>query len=474
VKPRNDDLKQEQPAPRSRKSPLSRRVRRWFRSLSLLSAAGLTLLGLFVFAAFAWFVIGFATIGGFTWEITSSGITRSQVAQIALTMAGGAGAAVALVVTYRRHSRLEEGSFLERLGVATAQLGDDKASVQFSGVYALSALADESDAVRRQQVIDVLCGYLRVPYDPAISGQAGVQTRAEKIIYKEGDEGDQKEITVTTVHKPGEKEVRATILRVIRDHLKPDAVSSWSELRFDFTGAVIDDCDLTNSQFSGDVRFDRAKFCGKASFSNAEFSAGKVSFFRAEFPEGLMTFDHAKCSGGEVNFLDARFSGGAVSFDDAEFSGGNVTFPQAKFSRGRVSFVCAKISGGNVTFRQAAFSGGSVSFVDAKFFRGEVTFASACISGGEVSFAGAEFSGANVYFHRARFIQGSSVSFETAKFSAGAVDLTTAYFSGGNVSFETPWTWDVPPKVPWNKGDELPAGVQPREWPPKLSWRAAP
>jgi hypothetical protein len=40
--------------------------------------------------------------------------------------------------------------------------------VRVSGVYAMAAVADESSTfAHRQQCIDVLCGYLRLPYDPA-------------------------------------------------------------------------------------------------------------------------------------------------------------------------------------------------------------------------------------------------------------------------------------------------------------------
>lgn len=446
--------------------PLRFRVRRWFRELSLLPAVGLTLLGLFFFAAFSWFIIGFVTIGGFTWEITSSGITRSQAVQIALTMVGGAGAAVALVVTYRRHSRSEEGSFLERLGAAAAQLGDDKAAVQFSGVYALAALADESDAVRRQQVIDVLCGYLRLPYDPAISGHAGVQTTAEKTIYKEEEGGEQKETTVTTGHKSGEREVRATIFRVIRDHLQATALNSWSTLRFDFTGAVIDDCDLTTSRFLGTVSFRRAKFRDNASFIYSEFSAGSV------------TFDGAEFSGGEVSFYGARFSGADVSFSDALFSGGHVSFAVATFSQGRVSFGKAIITRGLVSFENAGFLGGNVSFFSTRFFGGVVCFDEAGFAGGAVSFSHAVFQEGEVSFGLAYFasgdlsfpfaeFSGGRVSFYGAHFHGGEVSFSGAHFYGGEVSFDSPKSWEVPPIVPWSEGEEPESGIKPRYWPPE-------
>jgi hypothetical protein len=71
------------------------------------------------------------------------------------------------VVAYRRQRDLEQGRFVERFGAAAAQLGDPDPAVRIAGVYAMAAAADEAATFgRRQQCIDVLCGYLRLPYDP--------------------------------------------------------------------------------------------------------------------------------------------------------------------------------------------------------------------------------------------------------------------------------------------------------------------
>lgn len=48
-------------------------------------------------------------------------------------------------------------------------------------------------------------------------------------------------------YKKGEREVRHTIIRVIRDHLQPEAPTSWSACDFDFTGATFDGGDLSGS-----------------------------------------------------------------------------------------------------------------------------------------------------------------------------------------------------------------------------------
>src|SRR5271155_4055281 len=54
----------------------------------------------------------------------------------------------------------------ERFATAAGQLGDDKRSaVRLAGVYAMAGLADDWPE-NRQTCVDVLCGYLRLPYEP--------------------------------------------------------------------------------------------------------------------------------------------------------------------------------------------------------------------------------------------------------------------------------------------------------------------
>jgi hypothetical protein len=56
---------------------------------------------------------------------------------------------------------------VERFGAAAAQLGGQDVAVRIARVYAMAGVADESTGLRRQQCIDVLCGYLRLPYSPS-------------------------------------------------------------------------------------------------------------------------------------------------------------------------------------------------------------------------------------------------------------------------------------------------------------------
>ena len=53
----------------------------------------------------------------------------------------------------------------ERFATAADRLGSDKpAAVRLAGVYAMAGLADDWEA-NRQTCVDVLCAYLRMPYE---------------------------------------------------------------------------------------------------------------------------------------------------------------------------------------------------------------------------------------------------------------------------------------------------------------------
>ena len=169
----------------------------------------------------------------------------------------------------------------------------------------------------RQTCVDVLCAYLRMPYEP----DPGKDSSARNSLPSESS-----------------REVRHTVIRVIAAHLQEGAAVSWQGLNFDFTGVVFDGGNFVAARFSG----------GTVDFDAAEFSSGTVNFNDAKFSGDWVIFDGAKFSGGTVNFeqrrvlrrqsasstpsspaakstsCDAEFSGGTVTFDDAKFSGGTV------------------------------------------------------------------------------------------------------------------------------------------------------
>ncbi len=175
--------------------------------------------------------------------------------KIGLAVVAGLAAAVGLTVSYRKQRGEEEGAFTARYSSAADQLGHDKAAVRLAGVYAMARLADDWQP-QQQTCIDVLCAYLRMPYDPEKAAE-------------------------------GEREVRQSVVRLIRNHLRGAATVSWQGRDLDFTGALFDD----------------------ASFEGATFSGGGIYFDRATFSGGQVSFDGATFSGGQVSFVEATFSG---------------------------------------------------------------------------------------------------------------------------------------------------------------------
>jgi uncharacterized protein YjbI with pentapeptide repeats len=244
----------------------------------------------------------------------------------------------------------------ERFGAAAEQLGDDKpAAVRLAGVYAMAGLADDWEA-NRQTCVDVLCAYLRMPYEPAPGPDSPV---SEQLAFRSS------------------REVRHTVIRVITAHLKEEAVVSWEGLNFDFTGVVFDGGDFRGAHFSG----------GEVDFRSARFSGSTVDFSGARFSGGMVDFSGAEFYGGEVNFRVAEFCGGKVDFSSARFSGGAVYFTHVRFSGGEVDFSSAEFSGGTVYFSSARFSGGTVTFSDARFSSSRMYFSGARFSGGVVDFS---------------------------------------------------------------------------------------
>ncbi len=307
--------------------------------------------------------------------------TLFDLVKLSFGVVAGAGALVALVVAYRRQRVDEDGALreatrlhTERFTTAVGQLGHASAAVRLGGVHALAGLADDAPTRElRQTCIDVLCSYLRLPYTAEADLPAGdAEARHNYLALRE---------------------VRHTVIRLIRDHLRLETehLHSWQGHDFDFTGATFDGGDFTEATFSG----------GTVSFDEAAFSGGEVAFHRTIF------------SGGKVSFNAAKFSGGAVVFSGATFSGSTVEFGKATFSGSMVYFNRLTVCAGVLNFYGAAFSGGTVKVKEGRF------------SGGTVSFHSTTFSGSTVNFHGTSF-SGSAVDFKEAVFSSGTIDFRQA------------------------------------------------
>jgi hypothetical protein len=133
------------------------------------------------------------------------------VAQLVFASVAGAGALVALVMAYRRQRVAEDTASHDRMRVLNerftaiaGQLGDAQPAVRLAGVHAMAGLADDWKE-NRQTCVDVVCAYLRLPYDPD-PGEGAAP--AERAAYR------------------ADREVRHTVIRLIGAHLRPGHIAS--------------------------------------------------------------------------------------------------------------------------------------------------------------------------------------------------------------------------------------------------------
>ncbi|MEU2563175.1 hypothetical protein ABZ626_28100 [Streptomyces longispororuber] len=134
--------------------------------------------------------------------------TLFDLVKLAFGVVAGAGALVALVVAYRRQRVDEDGALrdaarlhTERFTTAVSQLGENSAAVRLGGMHALAGLADGAPTRElRQTCIGVLCACLRLPYTAAADLPA------------DDEEAPHAYLSL--------REVRHTVIRLIRDHLR--------------------------------------------------------------------------------------------------------------------------------------------------------------------------------------------------------------------------------------------------------------
>ena len=383
---------------------------------------------------------------------TDQANARLDAVRTGLAAGAGAGAAVGLMLAFRRQHHQEiataqtdhdatERRITELYTKAVEQLGNDKAPVRLGGLYALERLSQDNEA-QRQTIVNVICAYLRMPFPPQSPASMptpdppadanDVRTRPDPISETDDDSWQQ------------EKQVRLTAQRILSDHLrKPDhdqqqqtshsARRFWDQISLDFTGATLIDFDLAHCMVTGDVVFRGAIFSGTAEFSGATFS-GTAEFSGAAF-SGTAEFSEATFSGtawfsgaafsGTVWFSGAAFTFRGAAFSDAALFRGATFSGTAWFSRATFSddalFTGATFSDAAL-FRGAAFSG--TAWFNGATFSGTAEFSEATFSGMAL-FSGAAFSDAALF---------SEVTFSgTAEFS-GADFGGTALFSGAAFS----------------------------------------
>ncbi|PJN38968.1 hypothetical protein CG747_20710 [Streptomyces sp. CB02959] len=275
---------------------------------------------------------------------TGKPVDVNDVIKTTVTVLTLVGAVLTGIYAYRKQllaegdaHRADASQLADRYSAAAEQLGHEQAAVRLAGVYAMARLADDWPE-QRQVCIDVLCAYLRMPYEPEHTA---------------------------TGFKTGEREVRLTIIRTISDHLQdPTAPTTWCGRNLNFTGAIFDGGHFSRAHFTE----------GLVDFGGAQFTGDTVNFLDAKFIGGTVSFVGAQFTGDTVGFLNAQFIGGSVTFGGAQFVGDWAMFNHAQVNDGVLHFGAAKFIGGIVSFSEAQFTGGTVSFVGAQVTNATVSF----------------------------------------------------------------------------------------------------
>ncbi|MEV4159302.1 pentapeptide repeat-containing protein [Nonomuraea dietziae] len=315
---------------------------------------------------------------------------RSEAIRTGLTVGVGTGGAIALLLSVRRQwlnertqqHQEEVSAVTELYAKAVEQLGSDKAPVRLAALYALERLADDH-AGQRQTIVNVICAYLRMPFE------------------FHGDPESAQEYEQ-------EKQVRSTAQRIIAahlGHLEARNVLEWHDIDIDLSGAVLFDvdfrgcrmrsADFRHAEFWDDALFGQAIFDGNAYFSEATFHS------HADF--GWTEFN------GDAWFLDATFQNTSY-LAEATFSG-LAWFAGARFAAESV-FTSVAIKG-EAWFDRARFDGiarfDHTSFSNNADFRG-VSFSE------ELWMEGASFERVAA-FQAAKF---KLATFEGAQFKGAA------------------------------------------------------
>ncbi len=250
--------------------------------------------------------IGLAVLGATAitvlWLIGSGqhASTRLDAIRTALSIVFGGGGAAGLLLTARRQRTTEldieikshdatEARITELYGKAAEQLGNDKAPVRLAGLFALERLA-QGHPEHRQTIVDLICAYLRMPFDATASdeGTSDAESAAAPV---------------------QEQEVRDTAQTVLAGHLRADEGAAdlfWPDIRVNLAGATLSTfgfahCHVHHATFAG------ARFVGPAVFRGATFD--RQGDFRSARFTGLAEFRRVTFGGEGANFRGAEFEG---------------------------------------------------------------------------------------------------------------------------------------------------------------------
>jgi hypothetical protein len=208
----------------------------------------------------------------------------------------------------------------ERFARALELIGHEADQVRVGALHALAALARTNPAYG-QTTLDILCAYLRRPFD-----HAGYQER------RSGRGAEQRDGAWHDVPADRERQVRLTAQRLIVDLLPATSEPDAPEYHLDLTGAALEYFDLSHKKV-GTFTARSAHFYEAVSFEGATFHGPMWLTWAHMWGEAFRANDMV-CHG--ISWWSNFTASGPVDFDRTDFQG-ETKFAYATFAD-RVSF----------------------------------------------------------------------------------------------------------------------------------------
>jgi hypothetical protein len=260
-------------------------------------------------------------------------------------------------------SDLRERRITDMYSRAVDHLGSESAPVRLGGLYLLERLGEHEER-HRQTVINIICGYLRMPY------RVDIELLHRYYRSNEQDPGGQLE---------EELQVRLAAQRIIVRHLQFKCPGGsppndfWDDIDLDLSGAALVDfrlefCKIRNANFIRTrffqaARFDFTVFDQAAWFLDVQFEGANAYFTYSKFDRGLFY----RCDFGLMAYFDGCEFDNAASFSHSTFRS-RASFKDCKF-RGEFDFQKCRL--GQITGKHID----KTSFPKAKFnFEGALVF----------------------------------------------------------------------------------------------------
>ncbi len=306
--------------------------------------------------------------------LIDAGDPKNQIDLIktGLTVGAGTGGIVALVLNGRKQWANEHDATERRLTElflkAVDQLGSDQPAIRHGGLYGLERVG-QNNPNQRQIVADVICAYLRGPFEPPRDDRK----RTLRNYREHGELLLPLQNSSTFADARQEREVRLTAQRILSKHLRPgndplhpDEIF-WKNIDIDLTGATLIDLDFAHCRIRTG-HFERSVFVGETRFRRAHFEDADFARCKFEWATNFIGVNFANCPWFSYATFDwlttfrlASFPDGAV-FTGATFSG-LTAFDKARFDKSP-SFKDVKFF--KVDFSAATFPEG-VELTDARF-----------------------------------------------------------------------------------------------------------